>query len=321
MYQENVTSTPETWSPESAFIRSLTNLPEDNFQKIVNMDYSGFTDISDVYQEWGRRGYLRFSPYVRDPEGETHPVLTIRHDRHLSLFRGARFQVSETADGINSCETSSYRLTPFLYHRNDDVWSNSLLLSMIYYAAVIDGAYVYDNFRELFLKDVECVDLFVKKSYECFNCNVAFKWADISKRISTTKSWTSMNRNVYKVLSEKGILCEFAFGVKTVQVKTNMYGKGDAILTVEIPDAIEGVDVSGYDEADIDWFRWELAEDCNWVSVKMILVMALALAGVRMNWVSTYAIQKLGTVKGTNWADIVEVKTLNDIDKYEPDNF
>ena len=320
---------PEVWSPDNDLIQSLTSLPEENFDKILEMDYSEYKTFEDVYQAWGRNGYLRMMPYRRTDM--KCPTLTIRHDRHLHIFRGYYYQVSHTPNGLISHDTGCYRIG-FLTNRSvltRELWSQSVLANMLCYAAMMDAACSYDNFRDWFDEHPDEVSQFVKDSMSYVGSEVTMNWDDLKGYFSNETDWTSSDRTIYKVVGPKGIICEFAFGETTVQVRAAVNEDEPVVLTVKVPDPLDGVkDVDEWDTADLDEFERSITqvqavsegrrERCD---IKMILIMAMSLAGMKINWISCYPMGKAKVIRGTNKPGVRKINSLDDIMNFEPDPY
>lgn len=306
----------EEYTLESHLACQLNFLPVENLQKIASCEVTDWSDIGKVLDCWGRCGGLRFDPYIVDTEN--NPTLVIRYNRYLHMFRGYHFQVSGTCAGSGTCEQGSYR-TDFLLNHRDALWENSALVNMLCYAAAIDAAYVFDNFRAWVKKSPDEFDSFIHMSFEYWRMKLTYKWEDILKYIHVESDWSNTDRQIYKITCSKGILCEFAYGVNTIQVRTAEIGKPARILTLDVPDVDDGIkDIGDYELEDIVDFRTKVlyggkTDKRERVDVKMLLIMMLALSGVRINWNASYLIEKMSIIKGTNVPGVVEVNSLNDI--------
>ena len=320
------------WSPKTTTIQLLTALPEENFGKILHLNYQSFKTFSDVIKCWGQNGYLKFDPYIFENEvneADNNPTLAIRYNRYLHLFRRMYFQVSETPDGQGSCERGTYDIRFLLGHRGIDAvfYKESLFANMLCYAAVIDAAFVFDNFRYWFYGKPEEFENFIKKSFDAWNGHVSYGWKHFRQYFSEESDWRSTDRIIYRVHSSIGTLCEFAFGRKTVQVR-RCYDDMSKVFTLRIPDVIEGVtDIMKYDTEDIIDFRNNIEYGGTYgghedtVGIKMLLIMALNIVGIRGNWCGFYSFVKLSSVSPSNLPNIITVNSMNDITPCEPDKY
>lgn len=317
------------WSPKHPAIRPLRWLPASNFNELQNVDFSKVSDFSELREPWGRAGLLKFEPYTQPEKESENPTLTIRYNRHLHLFRGYYFQVSYTPDGTGSADIGSYRIGFLINHgAQPQLWQDSILVNMLCYAAVIDAAYIYDNFKEWVAKNTDAFDTFVHNSFNYWGMHLRLKWKDLQKHIHVDDCWRSLDRDIYRVSVKNKIICEFAFGKRTVQVRTTTEDGESKVLTIEVPFVLDGIDEPFlYNMDDITEFRrsvekpggaYNSNED---VPVKMILVMAMALSGIKINWYTCYSTVKRKALRATNTPHAVDVSSLRDISEREPDIF
>ena len=318
----------DSWKEGNSLVELLMTLPQENLAKIIDMNYTGLpATYADIEQEWGRRGYLKFKPYVTNFKHET-PNVTIKYNRHLHMFRGYHFQVSDTPNGAGSNETGSFR-TDFLLHHNycdADLWSNSILANMLCYAAVIDTAFVYDNFRDWFNSNDEERDKFVRDSFNYYGMEMKYTWDAMKSYISYGDEWESATRQIYKVYHKDSLICEFAFGTETIQVRTSVDGKVQ-VLTLRVPKACEGIpELDSWDSDDLEEFTDRLtftrigSNENVRVDIYMLLIMAMALSGFRLNWMVCYECYRHDKLKGTN-SPYVEIEDMNGLINYAPDAF
>lgn len=310
---------PTTWEPNNSNIKSLLNLPDTNFHKLLTMNYAWLACYSQVYEEWGKQGFLRFEPYINPDNDNT--TLTIRHDRHLHMFRGYHFQVSGTPDGIVSHETGCYRTDFLLKHtyHDDELWSQSYLANMLCYAAMIDTAYVYENFQKWFDNNPDKVDEYIKYSMHYWRMDITHGWKEFQKYISYKDHWSVPGRKLYRLKIDNKVICEFAFGMGTIQVKTSLIDGPKNILTILVPDPIEGIHNVQYIDQDLlDEFTEAVRTPRSSYGshdrqdIKMLLLMALALLGIKLNWITFYTIKDLKSINPTNVPGQT-IETLNDI--------
>lgn len=303
------------------FTKSLRWLPEENLQKMLKCDLSKCKTFGDAYQVFGRNGTLRFTPYIVN-NGEENPSMCIRRDRFLHMFRGYHFQVSGTVDGIGDCGSGAYRtdfLTSASYY--EKMLNKGLIAYMLWWAAMADAGFGFDNFRALFDEDKSVLEDFLNKSTAYWGCHFNYKWSDIEPYIVfSSGEIDKCSRKMYQLIDKCNKLgIYFAMGKKTIQVQVS----DCKLLTLTIPDLNEGAGYDLTDEDDLDEYESQVyvLEENHYI--EMLTVLALSLCRVKLSFINWYLLTGSGcpNLKPINSPDVVTVKSLNDIYKCEPDEF
>lgn len=305
------------YTPSSGFGAKLQYMPEENLQKMIDCDVQDWSDFLAVSNAWGRAGALRFTPYILQKD---NPSLVMRYNRYLHMFRGYHFQASGSVSGEGDYGIGSYR-TDFLTRAEywDSLAHNGLLAYLLWWAAMIDVGFKFDNFIELYKTDKSVLEKFLAASISYWNGPKQFGWRDIEKYITVGKGNIDIyNRKVYQLTREKGdVLAYMAMGEKTVQVET----AGSNLVTIEIPDASIGTGCNLDDEDDRDELECALNNFRENRYHEMLLVMAAKLAGVEINFIACYFLWKQSFMKPINAPEVNVVHDLNQIYKQSPDEF
>lgn len=302
------------------FIASLKWLPEENLQKMLACDLSQCTSFNEAYQAFGRNGAFRFQPYIVQNR-EDNPSLCIRRDRFLHMFRGNYFQVSGTESGIGDCGSGAYRMN-FLTQTSygEKIFTKGLISYMLWWAAMIDVGFGFDNFHKLFEKDRQVLDDFLDKSMSYWRVRRDQHWCDIDSYIEfSTGEIDKCKRTMYQLCDKANkIGVYFAMGKKTVQVQLS----GQRLLTITIPDFNEGVEYDLEDEDDKDDYDSQVYVLEQNHYIEMITVMALALCGIKLSFINWYILfGKRSDLPPINAPGVTTVRSLNDIYKKKPDEF
>lgn len=309
------------YTPESGFGEGLMFMPIENLIKIVQCPVSDWSDFGKVYNTWGRAGALRFEPYMIDQH--ENPTLVIRHNRYLHMFRGYHFQASGTIDGICDCGSGSYRtdfLTRSSYH--DHILHGGLIAYMLWWAAIIDVGFKFDNFIELFNSNKKVIEEFLKTSIGYWRGPDNYGWSDIEKYIEIGHGNIDIyNRKMYQLQKKDGgIDAYLAIGVNTIQVET----AGNNLVTIKIPNLSEGAGYNLEDEDDKDSYDSEVETlELNHFR-EILLVMATKLAGLDVNFMGYHFLWEpecKQRMRPINAPGVVITKSLNEIYKAEPDNY
>ena len=308
----------EDFSTSSTFGSSIKYLPMENLIKMYECSIDSCSCFKEAYQLWGRSGILKFQPYMVDTCG--NPSLVLRHNRYLHMFRGYRFQVSATVDGITECRSGSYSttfLTDVPYYRK--ILTNGLVSYMLWWAALIDVGFCYDNFVTLFNENRNIIEEFLKTSINYWGGPKDFNWSDIEPYIKIEKgNIDTINRNVFQLKNDSTVEAYLAIGSKTIQIET----EGSNLVTITIPELSEK---SGYDLTDDDAYE-DYNYECECLKrhhyVEMFTVMALKLAGIHMSFTNYYFMKnRKSRMRPINKPGVINVATLNDIHNVIPDEF
>ncbi len=305
------------YSPDRGFGKTLMWLPEENLKKMFDCDISKCTNFKQTYELWGKAGALRFKPYII--KKDNNPCLVLKRDRFLRLFHGFYFQVSDSPNGNEDYGSGSYR-TDFLVRAeaHADILRKGMIGNMLWWAALIDVGFAFDNFKDLFKTDIEVVNNFIRYVRWSWNRTNSKPWADIEMYLNwTAGSIDKINRKVYQLVDKSGVVFLYmSMGKKTIQVQ-----KGSRVLTLTIPCLIEGTEYDLNNESDKEDFNEQIQglEDSSYL--EMLLVMVLKLADVNLNFTGWWALDKIERMRPINSPDVISVTTLKDIYGQEPDEF
>lgn len=114
--------------------------------------------------EASSRGFLKFKPYLTDFHGT--PMLVLRYNRFVHLFRGRNFQVSYTPNGVGEYQSANVRLDVLLGNYPDA--RESKLFKLLFYMNCINACTGIDSFSSVLRDDPAVIDEFVKKSASKF---------------------------------------------------------------------------------------------------------------------------------------------------------
>lgn len=303
------------------FGKGLRFLPEDNLQKILDCDIKDWSEFSKVYNAWGRAGALRFEPYMTDQH--ENPTLVLRHNRYLHMFRGYHFQASGTIDGIGDCGSGSYRtdflIRPSYYH---EILSCGLITYMLWWAAVIDVGFKFDNFVELFNNNKLVLEEYLNNSVSYWGGPAKYHWSDIEKYIEIGRGNIDVyNRKMYQLQKKDGgIDAYLAIGINTIQVET----ASNKLVTITIPDLNIGADYNLDSEDDKESYDDEVSILESNHFREILLVMAAKLAGIDLNFTGYHFLwepEDDKSMRPINAPGVVITESLNEIYKAEPDKF
>lgn len=302
-----------------SFGDSLHYFPEENLEKMLTVEPKD--TFRELYEAFGKCGALRFTPYIED-NNDRLPILCIKWNRHMHMFRSQYFQVSSTSDGRGDNGRSSYSMYYFTINnsRSDKVLRNSTVSSMIWWAELIDASYHYEGVQELFKNNVQVLEEFLNKTREVYHLDPIIPWAEICKYVSIEEGKIDAEpRTLYSLLSKGSPVAYFALGEKTIQVETAW----SELFTLYIPTLLEG---TGYDLTNEDTQENYEAE-CDVMAsahyIEILTVMALNLCNIHANFTGWYTISKkvLEPMRRINLPMIKEFESLNTVYKAEPDVF
>lgn len=303
---------------DSSFGRGIRYLPMENLIKMHDCSIDACNSFKEVYQLWGKCGALKFQPYMVDVND--NPSLVLRHNRYLHMFRGYRFQVSATVDGISDCGSGSYRtsfLTEAPYYRK--ILTNGIISYMLWWAALIDVGFRFDNFVTLFENNRNVIEEFLETSIKYWGGPKNYKWHDIEPYIKIGKgNIDTENRKMYQLKNGNITEAYLAIGNKTIQVET----EGSNLVTIAIPYLIEN---SGYDLTDeVDCEEYEC--ECEYLKnnhyIEILAVMALKLSGIHISFTNYYFLKgRKSKMRPINQPGVIDVVNLNNIYNAVPDEF
>lgn len=308
------------YSVDSGFGAKLMYMPEENLKRMLACEVTDWSDFMTVSNAWGRASALKFNPYVAPGAERDNPSLVIRYNRYLHMFRGYHFQASGSISGDGDYGSGSYR-TDFLTRA--EYWNTlaheGLLAYLLWWAAMIDVGFKFDNFVELYKTDKSVLEKFLAASIRYWHGPKQFGWKDIEKYITIGKGNINIcERKVYQLTRSKGdVLAYLAMGEKTVQVET----AGSNLVTIEIPDPVIGTGYNLDDEDDRDEFKCALNNFRENHFHEMLLVMAAKLAGIEINFIACYFLWKQSFMRPINAPDVNVIHDLNQIYKKTPDKF
>ncbi len=310
------------YSPSRGFGSTLRWLPVENLKKMVSCDISRCKDFRQVYDAWGRAGALRFEPYIAvDDEDDGNPSLVVRRDRFIHMFRGYHFQASGTIDGIGDCGSGAYRMdfvTRVPYY--DKLLSNGIITYMLWWAGFIDVGFQFDNFREMFHNNIDVLNSFMNKSMGAWHLNQCRTWSDVEEYIKwETGNIDTVNRTMYQLVDDSGVVfCYMAMGKKTIQIEL----AGSQMFTLAIPNLNEDGIYNLDDEDELDEFESQEKVLIDNHYIEMLTVMAFKLCGVNLSFHGWWPLEKnFDKMRPINRPGVVDLKSLNEIYKKEPDEF
>lgn len=310
---------PVPFSFLKGFGGTLKWLPIENIQKMADCDITNCNSFKEAYELWGRAGALKFQPYFVIDKGS--PSLVVRRNRFLHMFRGYHFQVSGTIDGIGDYGSGAYRmdfLTTVPYYR--EMLHDGIIGYMLWWAALIDVGFTFDNFRDLFNNNIDVLNEFLNDTMNCWSGMQDRKWSDIEHYIKhETGNINVMTRKTYQLRhNNKSVVCYFAIGKKTIQVEL----AGSHLVTLTIPDLNDGVGYNLNNEADKNEYdaQVEILEKNHYI--EMLLVMLLKLCNINISFNGWWPIgDKLTDMRPINSPDVVNVESLNEVYNAIPDMF
>ena len=92
---------------------------------------------------------------------------------------------------------------------------------MLWWAALIDVGFRFDNFIEAFNKDIKPIEKFLSDSMRYWNRSTSYKWSDVEKFITfSTGNIDIMQRKMYQLNDGDDVFAYLAIGKKSVQVET-----------------------------------------------------------------------------------------------------
>lgn len=298
------------YTPKYGFGAGLMYVPTENLEKIIDCEVKDWSEFIKVYNTWGRAGLLRFKPY--SDHSKDNPSLVIRHNRYLHMFRGYRFQASYTVQGEGAASSGSYR-TDFLMYRVFPCLTSYIL----WWAAYIDVGFQFNNFMKAFENDRQILEDFLHESMAFWRHETQYHWSDVEDCIKVDKTPIDVNARKMYQLTDDGVsvAAYLAIGKETVQVQTV-----EKTLTFTFPNLSEGLPVSYSEDEEYMEEMVERLEDNHYR--EMIAVMLLKLAGIHISFINWYPLSHnvdLMRMRPINASGIINVKSLDNIYKAEPD--
>lgn len=322
---------------DSYEVKSFRWLPEENLKQLAEFDWAGWASWERAYQEIGRKGYLKFTPYITKYPDD-NPSLVVRHNRFLHMFRGYYFQTSMTVRGNGDAGHGSIRTDSLLRVEPRKLAQISKLYYMLFYAALIDCGFKYDSFIKVFAEDKSVTDTFLKESLSYWRFDTPYTSSDLTGYITDTDEpiIPMEHERTYEILAKGSALCKFYIDDESIGVEYRR--KGDIANTckiLKIPQLYDGMtiehegekiyakcEINGelvtrfrIDEDDLDDFGISL-ENCfryNGDKEKLLLLMLLKLCGIHLDWTCAYAIMDLDVFPRSNSNEVTIVESLNDV--------
>lgn len=307
------------FSIDEGELRGFKYLPMENIKKLSECDIEKLNNFKSIYAKWGRQGILNFEPYEYD-EYDGYPTLVLRHNRFLQLDSGKHFQASENMEGYSGCNSNSYDMLFLVqYAWDENVFNNSLVTYMLWWAALIDTGFHYKNFIELFNKDKTVIEKFLHANMKYWMHPMDYTWEDVERRITVEKGNIDFSsRKVFQIYTNAEIIAYLAIGKQTVQVETS----NNRLLTIHIPDFMIGTNYLLDETSDYEQYMAEAYAMQKNHYLEMLAVMALKLAGVHISFVNAYAIDKsIKPLRPINAPNVPMVNNLNAIYGVVPDEF
>lgn len=291
-------------------------LPMENLVKMSECSIENLDDYKAIYHTWGENGVLNFKPYVvTDYDG--YPSLIMRHNRFLRLSLGHNFAVFDDFDDGASCGSCSYEMDYLIQcDRRERVFNKGLITYLLWWAALIDVGFRFNNFVKLFNQDKEVIEQFLHENMKYWNHLMNYTWADVEKLITVENgNIDTTHRKVYQVSTKDEVVAYLAIGEKTVQVETS----NNRLLTINIPDFFVGTNYNLDKVSDLEYYNAEVYAMKRYHYLEIIAVMALKLAGVHISFTGVYTIDK--TVTKMKPINAFNVANLNAIYNAVPDEF
>lgn len=275
-------------------------LPEENLRKIAKFDISGYTSFEGVYQAWGNHGFFKFTPYIT--EKGLNPTMVLKHNKFLHMFRGYRFQISETYDGIGVCNTSSFNTqTLRKLIKNNPEYTDSHLLFLLMYSAMIDCGFQNDNFRYAFYDHRDVIDRFFKKSMKYWGTPFKYDSSLLQQYISyraDANDRSGEDGYVYEITSKGKPVCRFytIHDELCIEYNPTLDVKYSRVVSFDIPAPTVGIPQSVLDGMPADAIKTFMSKYRRGNVKPWFLAMMLKLVGVHTGFDTTYPIKKIGVL-------------------------
>lgn len=296
------------FSTEKGEVLALSYLPEENLKMIAENDtiYKAVNSYYDWYQACGREGYFKFKPYIVNKADS--PTLCLRHNRFLHMFRGYHFQISGTYNGIGECSSGLMRTDGFMnLLRYNKPYCKSHLGFIVMYAAMIDCAFHNDNFRDWFYSNGDEVDEYFRSSMRSWNVDFDYGFDVVRKYVSYRDGnliSSDCGHTVYYIEDKYGVMCRFWESPDKVEVEyccDREKGIGRSkIVTFDIPSPEIGMDSMYIEDEELNEELNDEFEGACYTREKIeyfILLMLLKFVGVNTNFIASYAVRKIGSIR------------------------
>ena len=120
--------------------------------------------FGSVLKETADLGLMVFAPYVTCEPKHRVPMLVLRYNRYVHLFRNQRYQVSYTYDGIGEYQAASWRVDSVFVTLKKYCLERSTLCKSLFYMNLINCCKGISAFDKLLATNPEVVDEFMNKS-------------------------------------------------------------------------------------------------------------------------------------------------------------
>lgn len=308
------------WVPEDLYINQLVSVPDENFNKLLSVDFNQFTTVQGLHKFWESLGYLYFKPFIRPFTEDQHPILTVCYDVHLQLWKGMYF--ASLYDSFRLCSDVRYDgfyRSGALMSNFADLCSQSVLANMLFYAACIDVGFRYPRFQRWVAEYENEFNTFMKSSMRMGSYSLQHPWHELKTYIRPVTGWPSSSCHICQILNPEGILAEFTYVPGKLVVRTS---KG--FTELEIP--VYTIGISEH-HCNLEQFGKALTITSNprhperphYTAVKLLLVMLLALEGVTFSWRDSYRNQDLAPLAVPGGS--VVFRSLRELDDTDPENF
>lgn len=298
----------------SAALSALEYIPEDNLGIITThikdlMAAAKNPTLDCLLAEASSRGFLKFKPYLTDFHGT--PMLVLRYNRFVRLFRGRNFQVSYTPNGIGEYQSANVRLDVLL-GKYPDV-RESKLFKLLFYMNCINACTGIDSFSSVLRDDPAVIDEFVKKSASKFFKSYDVTYDDL-KALFVDASLCNADEpeplNIYRVYKSATMdTCRVSvYSTTHISVEyfhDNAYHK----YYVTMPFLEENL---FSDKDDYNYTLYDINQDIN--ILYQLVTFGLNSIGMVINAMVVYpCVKSDDAIKALNRLDVKDLEKITDI--------
>lgn len=308
---------------------AIKHIPAENINKVIcnyRLLYSllerrGALTLGALLNKAAERGFLAFKPYVIN-DGRRHPILVLKYNRYLHLFRGYNFQVSYTAEGIGEYSSAGIRLDFALKNFNYDA-CNSKYVQMLYYMNAVHAAIELETFRVLLHDDVGIFDDFMKATLEHVymkSLKVNYTFNDVCSMLRRLPANSDASENAVSI---------YRIPDTDTMDYARLYMYSNDMLAIETPNeggtntALFKLPELKDDEHLVSEFPYKYEEDLEEIAEEVkdnkeifysFVAFTLDLCGIHSNFMVTYPLERPATkFRALNRPLIEEVDKLSDI--------
>lgn len=263
-------------------IVGLSYLPLINLTKISQYKFEDGTTYPNMVSQWERNGFFNFSPYIIKDVSK-NVTLCAGFNKFIHMWKGYYFSITDTVDGVGEVRTGNYETKFMTYWKNDnDIIRHGLVTYLLWWAAFIDCSFTCPNISKAFKTDKSVLEEFINKSYHYWGGQSDYHWKDIEQYIEIGSGKIDIqNRQVFQLKNYyDDVIAYMAMGVKSVQVET----ADNHLITIHIPNPCIGT----YYMTDPNPDEEDFMNDVEYLQqnhyIEMILLMAVNLSGITLNW-------------------------------------